>query len=110
MAVSAPQAPEVSAAYRHCETVTRQQAKNFAYGIALLPAEKRRALSAVYAFARRIDDIGDGDLPVPDKISELAQSRAAGSSLAAGAGPDDHVLPALHDAPLRLPTPLPPSS
>src|SRR5258708_5187917 len=106
MALSAPQAPEVSAAYRHCETVTRQQAKNFAYGIALLPAEKRRALSAVYAFARRIDDIGDGDLRVPDKISELAQSRAAVSSLATGDATDDPVLLALQDAALRFPIPL----
>ena len=77
MALTAPGAAEVSAAYQHCEAVTRQQAKNFAYGIALLPAEKRRALSAVYALARRIDDIGDGDLPVPDKITELARTRAA---------------------------------
>ncbi len=106
MAVSAPQAPEVSAAYRHCEAVTRQQAKNFAYGIALLPAEKRRALSAVYAFARRIDDIGDGNLPVSDKISQLALARAAVTSLAAGAAPDDLVLLALQDAALRFPIPL----
>jgi phytoene synthase len=106
MALSAPQAPEVSAAYRHCETVTRQQAKNFAYGIALLPAEKRRALSAVYAFARRIDDIGDGNLPVPDKISQLAQAREAVSSLAAGAVTNDPVLLALQDAALRFPIPL----
>src|SRR5271166_1959631 len=98
MALGAPQAPEVSAAYRHCETVTRQQAKNFAYGIALLPAEKRRALSAVYAFARRIDDIGDGDLPVPDKISELAQARADVSSLAASAAGGDRAAEAVQAA------------
>ncbi len=106
MALSAPEAAEVAAAYQHCETVTRQQAKNFAYGIALLPAEKRRALSAVYAFARRIDDIGDGDLPVPDKISELAQARVAVSSLAASVDGDDLVLRALQDAARRFPIPL----
>jgi 15-cis-phytoene synthase len=44
---------DVRAAYRHCEQVTRTQARNFSYGIRLLPAPKRRALSAVYAFARR---------------------------------------------------------
>ncbi len=106
MALSAPEAAEVSAAYRHCETVTRQQAKNFAYGIALLPAEKRQALSAVYALARRIDDIGDGNLPVPDKIAELAQARAAVGSLADGSGTDDPVLLALQDAASRFPLPL----
>ena len=30
---------------------------------------KRRALSAVYAVARRIDDIGDGALPAADKLA-----------------------------------------
>ena len=71
-------AADVAAAYRHCETVTRQQAKNFAYGIALLPGAKRRALSAVYAFARRIDDIGDGNLPVPDKIAATERRARVG--------------------------------
>ncbi len=56
-------APDVRAAYEHCEQVTKTQARNFSYGIMLLPGDKRRALSAVYAYARRIDDIGDGDLP-----------------------------------------------
>ncbi|MDN5751579.1 MAG: squalene/phytoene synthase family protein, partial [Pseudonocardia sp.] len=56
-------ATSVDEAYEECERITRSQAKNFSYGIRLLPAPKRRALSAVYAFARRVDDIGDGDLP-----------------------------------------------
>lgn len=47
-------------AYEYCERITATQARNFAYGIRLLPPPKRRALSAVYAFARQIDDIGDG--------------------------------------------------
>ena len=54
--VSAP----VLAAYSYCEAVTGQQARNFAYGIRLLPTSKRRAMSALYAFSRRVDDIGDG--------------------------------------------------
>jgi phytoene synthase len=48
--------------FEHCERITREQAKNFAYGIRLLPKPKRQALSAVYALARRIDDVGDGTL------------------------------------------------
>ena len=39
------------------------------------PAPKRRALSAVYAFARRIDDIGDGDLSPEKKLAGLAETR-----------------------------------
>ncbi len=111
MTVGAPQAVDVTAAYRDCETITRQQAKNFAYGIALLPGDKRRALSAVYAFARRIDDIGDGTLPVPEKVAQLAAARAEVTAVAAGTAADaaatgDPVLIALRDAADRFPVPL----
>ncbi|HWD66003.1 MAG TPA: squalene/phytoene synthase family protein [Solirubrobacteraceae bacterium] len=50
---------EVERAYRLCESTTREAAANFYYGIRLLPRPKRQAMSAVYAFARRVDDIGD---------------------------------------------------
>ena len=65
----------LEAAYAECERITREQARNFAWGIRLLPAPKRRALSAVYAMARRIDDIGDGDLPEAEKLRLLADAR-----------------------------------
>ena len=73
---------DVHAAYRHCEEITWSQARNFSYGIRLLPPAKRQALAAVYAFARRIDDIGDGDLPNPAKLAALAQARASVTALA----------------------------
>ena len=104
----------VAAAYRHCEEITWSQARNFSYGIRLLPPAKRQALAAVYAFARRIDDIGDGDLPAPDKLAALAQSRASVTALrdaagrpasGNGAGPD-LVLIALADAAGRFDIPL----
>ena len=44
---------DVRAAYRRCEEITWSQARNFSYGIRLLPPAKRHALAAVYAFARR---------------------------------------------------------
>lgn len=94
----------VGEAYRHCERVTWDQARNFAYGIRLLPPRKRAALSAVYAFARRVDDIGDGDLHGDLKLERLAAARAALADL--GAHPDDPVLVALHDAAVRMPLPL----
>jgi 15-cis-phytoene synthase len=64
------------AAYRACEEITRREAKNFGYGIRLLRPPERRALSAVYALARRIDDIGDGTAPGPQKLRELHQVRS----------------------------------
>jgi len=74
---------DVHAAYRHCEEITWSQARNFAYGIRLLPPAKRQALAAVYAFARRIDDIGDGDMPGPAKLAALADARASVTALSA---------------------------
>src|SRR6266567_8054139 len=95
---------DIDAAYALCEQITREQARNFSWGIRLLPAPKRRALSAVYAVARRIDDIGDGDLPAPEKLRQLAIARAG--STAPSEHPDDPVFLALDDAARRLPIPL----
>jgi phytoene synthase len=85
---------DTRAAYRHCEEITWSQARNFAYGIRLLPPAKRQALAAVYAFARRIDDIGDGDLPAPAKLAALADARASVTALSARCErPDETGLP-----------------
>ena len=97
---------DVAAAYRRCEEITWSQARNFSYGIRLLPAPKRHALAAVYAFARRIDDIGDGGLPAPDKLAALAQARASLAELGGGGADGDPVLVALADAASRFDIPL----
>jgi len=105
----ATQTADVRAAYEHCEQVTRTQARNFSYGIRLLPPGKRGALSAVYAFARRVDDIGDGTLPAADKLAALADARSAVAALerdGARAAAGDPVLVALADAARRHPIPL----
>lgn len=64
---------EIERAYRVCEQITRHAAANFYYGIRLLPRPKRQAMSAVYAFARRVDDIGDDLEPGSDPAGRLAQ-------------------------------------
>lgn len=69
--------PATRDAYRECERITKSSAANFYYGIRLLPPNRRRAICAVYAFARRVDDIGDGTLAREDKLLRLdAQARA----------------------------------
>lgn len=91
-------------AYRTCEVITRREARNFSYGIRLLPRPKRRAMSALYAFARRIDDIGDADLPVEERLRALGRVREDIDALAAGHPSEtDPVLVALGDAMARYP-------
>jgi phytoene synthase len=97
-------AVDVQTAYRHCEGVTRSRARNFYYGIRLLPPPKRHALSAVYAFARRVDDIGDGPLEPEDKLDHLAAARDSLAHLDHEG--DDPVLVALADVSARFPLPL----
>jgi 15-cis-phytoene synthase len=70
-------AVELAAAYRHCEAVTRREAANFYWGIRLLDRDRRQAMCAVYAFARRVDDIGDGALAHAEKLQRLDAEEAA---------------------------------
>ena len=67
----------VDEAYAEVLRVTRERAKNFAYGIMVLPREKRRAIAAVYAFAREVDDVADGNLPLDEKRERLEALRAS---------------------------------
>jgi phytoene synthase len=93
----------VDQAYRRCEDVTRSEARNFYYGIRLLPPPRRTALCALYALARRIDDIGDGTLPAAEKIALLTETRKALDHLDESTDP---VLVAVADAARRYPVPL----
>ncbi|MGZ4319374.1 MAG: phytoene/squalene synthase family protein, partial [Gaiellaceae bacterium] len=88
-------------AYAEVERLTRRRARNFAYGIMVLPRPKRRAIAAIYAFARRVDDIADGDLPVGEKRARLEELHA----LLDGPPGDDFALVALADARGRYPIP-----
>ncbi len=104
LAPAPPAAASVAEAYACCEAITWNQARNFAYGIRLLPPPRRRALAAVYAMARRIDDIGDGPLPAADKLAALASAREdLGRPVPREADP---VLVALADAASRYPIPM----
>lgn len=77
VSAAAPATPASARAYRDCEAITRSSAANFYYGIRLLPEAKRNAMCAVYAFARRIDDIGDGPLDAQHKLAMLEDARRA---------------------------------
>ena len=83
----------VEAAYAEVGRITRREAKNFAYGIMVLPRAKRQAIAAIYAFARTVDDVADGELPPDEKRARLDELRAALADEAA-----DPVFVALRDA------------
>jgi 15-cis-phytoene synthase len=91
-------------AYVHCEAVTRKAAANFYYGIRLLSREKRRATCAVYAFARRVDDIGDGGFAREEKLGLLDVAELSLAELSTASS--DPVIVALADAHERFSLPL----
>ena len=97
---------ELTEAYRECERITWSAARNFAYGIRLLPPPKRRGLAVIYAFARRIDDIGDGTMPAQEKIAALQSARQQLLDLTRPPA-DDPVLLALADVERNFPVPIP---
>ena len=67
----------VDEAYTEVERLTRARARNFAYGIMLLPKPKRRAIAAIYAFAREVDDVADDPgLEIGMKRERLEELRA----------------------------------
>jgi 15-cis-phytoene synthase len=63
----------IDQAYAEVQRLTRARARNFAWGIMVLPKEKRRAIAAVYAFAREVDDVADGDAPADEKRALLEE-------------------------------------
>jgi 15-cis-phytoene synthase len=95
----------VREAYAEVGRITRRDAKNFAYGIMVLPREKRQAIAAIYAFARRVDDVADGQLSLDEKRAELEALRAA-----LDGDPEDPVFVALRDARERFEIPREPLS
>ncbi len=100
----------VDEAYKACGEITASQAKNFYYGIKLLPPPKRQAMSALYALARRIDDVGDGPLLQADKLEALDAIRRDVAALrddpSSGLTSQDPVLVAMADASRRWSIPL----
>jgi len=93
----------VEEAYEHCREVTRASATSFYYGMRLLPRSRRSALYAVYAFARRIDDIADGGASKDVRLAALSGARDDLARL--DEETDDPVLVALGDACRLFPLP-----
>ena len=53
------------------EEIVASSGSSFRFGMRLLPAERRRATLAIYAFCRTVDDIVDGPLPDAIKSAQI---------------------------------------
>lgn len=89
---------QLRAAYGVCRHIARSAAKNFYYGFLALPARKRNALSAVYAFMRQADDISDDpSIPPEQRREKLTEWMNALRRVVDGERTDDPVLMAVAD-------------
>ncbi len=82
MSTSTPgvlQTPDFQASSDYCRQVTQQQARNFYYGLRLLPEPVKSSMFALYAWMRRADDLADDstDLPLAQRRELLDRFRAS---------------------------------
>ncbi len=63
----------LESAYDICRNITRREAKNFYYAFLTLPATKRRAIYAAYAFCRHCDDSVDEAISTNAKLKALTE-------------------------------------
>jgi phytoene synthase len=95
-----------AAAYAACRAIARTKAKNFYYAFVALPASKRDAICAVYAFMRQADDLSDDEsLPVAERRIALDGWVGEWHQALAGNPTDDPVFVALLDAQRRFAIP-----
>lgn len=88
-------------AYDACAAITREASTNFYYAFLTLPAEKRRAIYATYAFCRLCDDIVDDPDRDGDASEELEHTRSQLASAYTGEERGD-IWTALADAQSRF--------
>lgn len=90
-------------AYAACRTIAKREAKNFYYSFRVLPAPKRDAMCAVYAFMRRADDIADDETrPVAERRKVMSEWMEAWRSSRREEQPSDPVFVAVQDTQHRF--------
>ncbi len=94
-------------AYTICRAIAKREAKNFYYSFVALPAPRRNAICAIYAFMRKADDLSDDEsLPRDERRRNLDVWLAGWHSAAKGEPTNDPVFFAVRDAVQRFHIPL----
>ena len=65
----------LSEAEAHTVAVVTRSASSFSLGMKMLPAERRKAMYAVYAFCREVDDVADAGGSTDVRLTELERWR-----------------------------------
>uniref|UniRef100_E6PYZ3 Putative phytoene synthase CrtB-like n=1 Tax=mine drainage metagenome TaxID=410659 RepID=E6PYZ3_9ZZZZ len=97
---------ELLTAYRICRAIAKREAKNFYYAFVALPADRRDAICAVYAFMRRADDLADDEsFTREQRRCQLNSWLDEWHKARSGAATDDLVFIAVRDAASRFSIP-----
>jgi 15-cis-phytoene synthase len=101
------QAPTIEDAYAICKAIARREAKNFYYAFVALPAARKNAICAIYAFMRKADDLADDEsVPVAERRHSIDAWLGTWRSASQGAETADPVFIAVRDATKRFSIPL----
>jgi phytoene synthase len=97
----------LSEAYATCRAIAKREAKNFYYAFIALPAPRKNAICAIYAFMRQADDLADDEsLPHEERRRRLDAWLAGWREASQGDRTEDPVFIAVRDATERFAIPL----
>jgi phytoene synthase len=101
------QAPILDESYAICRAIAKREAKNFYYAFLTLPAARKDAICAIYAFMRKADDLADDEnLPHDERRRQLDAWLAAWHQASREGSTQDPVFIAVRDATQRFNIPL----
>lgn len=90
--------PHLESAYRYCEQLAHSHYENFPVASWLLPANLRRPISVIYAFARTADDFADeGKRSEFERLTLLDSYRSELDKMALGQSSNNPIFIALGD-------------
>jgi len=99
--------PALAGAYAECRAIARREAKNFYYAFVALPAARRNAICAIYAFMRQADDLADDEsLSLRERRARLDARLADWRAVCQGSDSRNPVFLAVRDAVERFAIPL----